>query len=112
MQSEITLWGIAIPSVVATAISSLVMWYLNHQSMKEIKALESRLRREEEAFRLLHSPRVSTAVKLWSAFCDFETCVRFAVSPASLIAKPKGADLGRATEGIPANAGAGLCTAN
>src|SRR5438874_2387607 len=80
---EITFWGITIPTAVAGVIASLVSWLLNHRGMKEIKELESRLKREEDAYRLLHSPRVTTAIKLWSAFCEFERCVSAAASPAS-----------------------------
>jgi hypothetical protein len=40
--------GDAIPSVVASAVGSLVAWFLNHRGMKEIEALESSLKREEE----------------------------------------------------------------
>lgn len=85
MADTITFWGIAIPSAVASSIGALVMWFLNHRSAKAIKAIESRLHREEEAFRLVHSPRVTTAVKVWCAFCEFERCVNAAISPANIV---------------------------
>ncbi len=91
MQGDITFWGITIPGGIAAGIAFLVTSYLNQRNAKGIKKLESRLRKDEEAFRLLHSPRVSTAVKLWSAFCDFERSVRLIVSPVSLLpAQPMG----------------------
>jgi hypothetical protein len=48
MQGEITFWGITVPTVVATAIGSLVTWFLNQRGMKELKELESQLRGQED----------------------------------------------------------------
>jgi len=79
MAADITVWGI--PTLVASIVGGSVAWLLNYLGMKNIKQLESTLKREEEAYRLHHSPRVTTAIKLWRAYCEFERVVGAAVSP-------------------------------
>lgn len=56
------------------------MWFLKHRSTKEVTALTSRLRREEGVYRLAQSPRVASAIKLWTAFCEFERRVDAALN--------------------------------
>lgn len=88
MNDTISVWGVAIPSLLSTALGGLVAYYVTHQLTKDIEAIKSRLHREEEAFRLAHSPRVTAAVKLWAAFCEFERAAGAAVSPFSIAYEP------------------------
>jgi len=88
MTETISLWGVAIPTMAASAVGALVAWLVTHQLTKEIEAVRSRLHREEEAFRLAHSPRVEAAIKLWRAFCDFERATAAAVLPVSITTTP------------------------
>ena len=81
MEQTITVWGIAIPSAISSAIGALVMWFLNTRSKRRIKQLESRLHREEDAYKLVQSPRVRSAIKAWSAFCAYERSVDLAFGP-------------------------------
>jgi hypothetical protein len=78
---EITLLGLAIPTTLATVLSSLTGWLFNHRAAKDLKGLESKMRRNEETHRLLQSPRITNALKLWSSYCEFERCVHAAIRP-------------------------------
>ncbi|HYG67915.1 MAG TPA: hypothetical protein VD838_09655 [Anaeromyxobacteraceae bacterium] len=69
--------GIVVPGFVAAAVSAL--W--TFATRRSLHALESRLRREEEGFRLAQSPRVKAAIALWSAFNAFDRAVRDLVAP-------------------------------
>jgi hypothetical protein len=57
-----------------------MLW--NHLAAREIRALESRLRRQEEAYRLAQSPRVTAALDLWGAFCRFERALERSLVPS------------------------------
>jgi hypothetical protein len=83
MNDTISVWGVAIPSLLSTALGGLVAYYVTHQLTKDIEAIKSRLHREEEAFRLAHSPRVTAAIKLWTTFCEFERAMGAALNPMS-----------------------------
>ncbi len=77
MGSDIVVAGVVVPGIVAAVVAAL--W--NLASQRELRAIESRLRREEEAFRLAQSPRVRAAVALWVAFCELERSLRSLVTP-------------------------------
>jgi hypothetical protein len=79
VDTEVVIAGFVIPGFVAAAVAGL--WNLLAQ--RELRAIESRLRREEEAFRLSQSPRVRAAVELWRGFCEYERCLRALVTPFS-----------------------------
>jgi hypothetical protein len=69
--------GIVIPGFVAAIVSAL--WA--YATQRSLHALESRLRREEEGFRLAQSPRVQAAIRLWSAWNAFDRAIRDLVTP-------------------------------
>jgi hypothetical protein len=89
MVEGLTLLGVAVPTVLATALGSLAAKWMDHRASREIRALESRLRRNEEAYRVAQSPRVTTAVKLWMAYCEFERAVQASVNPSRIVYEPK-----------------------
>jgi hypothetical protein len=83
MAPDLNIAGYLIPAYAISGSVALWVALWTHTSRRRLSELESRLRsqeagvtsalrRQEEAFRLLHSPRVQTAVALWERFCAFE----------------------------------------
>jgi hypothetical protein len=70
-------------------------------STRSLKRIESRFRRDEEAFRLAHSPRVVAAIELWSSFCRFEEAIEKALYSSSfnLYEAPTVDEMVKLTEG-------------
>ena len=100
MQPDVTVGGLVVPGYAVAAIAAIASAIWAWASSRRIKSYESTLRQRElaiesrfsqqnEAFRLAHSPRVSGAVKLWAAFCEFERCLRAQLSPMRVYTIPK-----------------------
>ena len=79
--TDVALGRIVIPGVLLSAAASIASAVWTYYSIRDLKRIESRLRRDEEAFRLAQSPRVAAAMELWSAFCRFEAAVERALYP-------------------------------
>lgn len=77
MTQDLVVGTLVIPGVVAALVAAA--WEL--LSARSLKALEARLARQGEAFRLAQSPRVEAAVELWGAVCEFERAVADLVTP-------------------------------
>jgi hypothetical protein len=81
---DIVIGWLIVPGFVGSLVAAL--W--NHFARKELSALESRLRKQEETYRLAQSPRVLTAIDLWSAVCEYERSLAALVSPIKWIPVP------------------------
>lgn len=68
---DIAIGWLVIPGVTASVVSAL--W--EYLSRKDLRRAESRLLKQEESFRIAHSPRVTAAIDLWTAFCELERCL-------------------------------------
>ena len=74
---EIVIGGLVVPGVVAAVVAGL--W--SFATQRSLRALEGRLAREGDAFRLGQSPRVKAAVAVWGAYAAFERAVGDLVVP-------------------------------
>lgn len=83
---EIVIGGLVVPGVVAAAVAAL--W--SFATQRSLRALEGRLGREAEAFRLAQSPRVRSAVAFWAAYAAFERAVGDLVAPYEPFEDPDG----------------------
>lgn len=72
-----------VPGVLGGVLGGLLSAAWQYYSSKELRALESRLRKQEEGFRLAHSPRIAAAIDLWAAFCRYEDAVERAMYPST-----------------------------
>jgi len=83
---EIVIGGLVVPGVVAAAVAAL--W--GFATQRSLRALEGRLGREAEAFRLAQSPRVRAAVAFWSSYAAFERAVGDLIAPYERFEDPDG----------------------
>jgi len=85
MNESLVIGSVVVPGVVATVIGAI--WSL--LSARAQKELEARLERRGEAFRLAQSPRVESALALWTAVCEYERAVADLVSPYDPVFLPE-----------------------
>jgi hypothetical protein len=71
-----------IPGVLGGLLGSLGSLLWNHRAAKELRALESRLRIQEEAYRVAHSPRMAAALDMGDASCRFERALEMSLAPS------------------------------
>jgi hypothetical protein len=99
---DLPVFGHAIPAYAVTLVVAAWVGLWTYWTKRKMAALESKftqqgdtfrssLRRQEEAFRLVHSPRVAAALKLWPAFCEFERTLRRLASPGRVVVEPPNA---------------------
>jgi len=70
--NDLVLGATVISAAVVSAIGAVWTSVWTYVTTKDLKHVESRLRRDEEEFRLVHSPRVTAAIELWAALCEYE----------------------------------------
>lgn len=84
----IALGWFVVPGVVGSALGSIFSLVWQHRAARDLRALESRLRKQEESYRLAQSPRVAAAIDLWSALCEYERCFKRLLNPAWILHAP------------------------
>ncbi len=77
----ITIGWFIVPGAIAGVFGSVVGAAWNYFAGKDLRALESRLRKQEETYRLAQSPRVMAAIELWAEFCNYEKILGFILTP-------------------------------
>lgn len=68
--------------VIPGAVASLGAALWTYIATRDLNRIESRLRRDEEAFKLAQSPRVQASIDLWCALCDFERLLDRCIYPS------------------------------
>lgn len=89
--TDVTIGWFVVPGALAAVLGSAVTLAWQHFAGKDLRALESRLRRQEETFRLSQSPRISAASELWIALRSYERAFSALVSGVQRIHTPEGA---------------------
>lgn len=87
---DIVVGWFVIPSALSVLLGSVVSAAWNHFSGKDLRAVESRLRKQEEVFRVAQSPRVTTAIDLWGALRAYERQWAELLEPIKEIKVPPG----------------------
>lgn len=89
--SDLVIGWLVIPGVVVSVLASVASAVWTYYSTRDLKHVESRLRRDEETYRLAQSPRVTTAIELWSALGEYERSLVAVRNPIMEVKTPPGA---------------------